>query len=332
MSKSEAVKDYLLNLAPRLWRVPGKTQEVAEKTGASTRTVRRVRESLEKRQPSGGVTVGPRDFKRVLAIGDLHCGHYAGLTPPMWQTDYAPNAPLRFKVRSSLQREMWQHFTDTVDALGPIDILIVNGDAIDGKAKRNNGVELFTASTTEQAEIAAECIKYVKADEIHMTHGTGYHVTADGEECEDWIAREVGATIDDHAWLDINGCVFDIKHHLGSSSVPYGRATQLAKETVWNRLWEEIEGAPKGDIFIRSHVHYHMHVGDSSTYLAMTLPPLQGPMTKFGAQRCSGTVHFGLTHFDVPNDYNGNIQDIEWRAHTRRLRAAKPTVIQCGRA
>jgi len=272
-----------------------------------------------------------RDFKRVLAIGDMHCGHFAGLTPPPWQVQYAHNAPVRFKQRSIMQREAWDHFESVVKSLGHIDVMIVNGDSVDGKGKRSGGVELITTSTTEQAEMASECIKFVGASEVHMTHGTGYHVTTDGEECEDWIAREAKATIGDHVWLDINGCVFDVKHHLGSSSIPHGRATQLAKEYVWNRLWEEIDGAPKGNIFIRSHVHYHIHVGDSLNYLAMTLPPLQGPATKFGAQRCSGTVNFGLVHFDVPNDFDGDIQKVVWYSHIKKLQAIKPKVVKCGR-
>jgi len=34
----------------------------------------------------------------------------------------------------------------------------------------------------------------------------------------------------------------------------------------------------------------------------MTLPTLQGMGTKFGSRYCSGTVHWGVTIFDVDKD------------------------------
>lgn len=63
-------------------------------------------------------------MKRIIAIGDLHCGHLAGLTPPRWQV----RTPAKF---STLQRECWRFYADNLAGSKP-DLLICNGDAITG--------------------------------------------------------------------------------------------------------------------------------------------------------------------------------------------------------
>ena len=40
------------------------------------------------------------------------------------------------------------------------------------------------------------------------------------EDFEELIAKELNAKIGSHEWLDIRGNIFDIKHHIGSSSSP----------------------------------------------------------------------------------------------------------------
>ena len=58
---------------------------------------------------------------------------------------------------------------------------------------------------------------------------------------------------------------------------------------------------PRGDVFIRGHVHHHHFCGEPH-FLAMTLPALQGAASKFGGRICSLPVHFGLVWFDVEDD------------------------------
>lgn len=249
-------------------------------------------------------------MKRVLAIGDLHCGHVVGLTPPEWQ--YKPE----FK---KLQREMWEFFTRTVDALQPIDVLLVNGDAIDGRGERSGGTELITTDILEQCQMAEACIKRVGARSIEMTYGTPYHAGQD-TDYEAEIARNVGARINGHAFFTVNGVSFDCKHKIGGSGIPHGRGTALAKEMLWNLLWHEIDGAPRGDIFLRSHVHYCFGV-DSEDRIGYTLPALQGLGSKFGERACSGTVHFGAMSFDIQDDGS-----FSWSKHKLNLKAARPAV------
>lgn len=235
-----------------------------------------------------------RNFKRILAVGDSHCGHRTGLTPVKYQSEIVG------KQYYKIQSELWNFYSEAVRGLLPIDILAINGDVIDGKGSRSGSSELITADINKQIEMAVDCFDWIGAESTIMTYGTPYHVGQE-DDYELHVAKALGADISSHQWFNVNGTVFDMKHKIGSSSVPYGRATQLSKDRLWNFLWTEFGEQPGADIYIRSHVHYFNYVGDDS-YLAMTLPALQGHGSKFGARQCSGTVHFGFVWFDCYED------------------------------
>lgn len=225
--------------------------------------------------------------KRLVVISDLHCGSDVGLTPPDWQV-------------KPIQVELWDTYAAMLDALKPIDILVVNGDMIDGKASRSGGTRMITVDRAEQAEMAANAIEYAEADEAYLTYGTGYH-TGNSEDWEGVVADKLGAPIEDQLWLEVNGVMFDFKHFVGASAIPHGRHTTIARDRLWNILWAEMGQQPKSDVIIRSHVHYFNYCGGTS-WAAMTTPALQGLGSKFGSRIPSGTVDYGLVYFDVDED------------------------------
>jgi hypothetical protein len=250
----------------------------------------------------------------------MHSGHVVGCTAPPWQQKLTNDH--QWDKCAILQKELYNEFSNTVKSLGHIDILIVNGDCIEGSGSRSGGTELITTDRNKQCEMAEYAIKSVKADHVVMTYGTGYH-TGDGEDFESIIAREVKADkIGSHEWVEVNGLVFDCKHHIGSSGIPHGRHTATAKERLWNILWTEHEEQPKADIIIRSHVHYFDYCGGAS-WLALTTPALQGMGSKYGARRCSGHVDFGMVHFDV--NPNGSYT---WQPHIARIASQKAQTLK----
>lgn len=259
--------------------------------------------------------------KRVVVVSDLHCGHRSGLTPPGWQYGLHDASDSR-AAWGMLQRELWDFYARTLRALQPIDWLVCNGDAIDGRGGRNGGVELLTPDLSEQADIAVQCLEEAAAANVLLTYGTPYHVGPDGEDWEAAVARRLGARIGGHEWLDVNGLVFDFKHKIGSSSVPHGRHTAISRERVWNLMWNERDWAPLARVIIRSHVHYHEYSGNP-THLAMTTPALQGPGSNYGVRQCSGVVDFGLVSFDV--DDNGGFS---WKSHLLNIDTMRPEPVR----
>jgi hypothetical protein len=137
---------------------------------------------------------------------------------------------------------------------------------------------------------------------------------------EDEVYRDVSADeIGGEVWVEVEGVTFHAKHKVGGSIIPHGRHTQLARDRLWNVLWNEHSGHPKADVILRSHVHYFGFHGDKN-YLAMTLPALQGLGSKFGTRQCTGTVDFGLVHFDC------QAGGYSWQPHTREIVTARPEV------
>ena len=217
---------------------------------------------------------------------------------------------------------MWDWYAEQAKALAPVSVLIVNGDAIDGKGGKSGGSEQLESDRTKQVEMAAECVEVWSAKTIVMTYGTAYH-TGYEEDFEAVLAGAVNAKkIGSHEWVSVNGCVFDCKHKVGRSVIPHGRHTAPAREALWNALWAEVGVEPRGRVFIRSHVHYFTFAGDE-TQLVITTPALQGFGSKYGSRESSGKVHVGLIHFDV--DSNGGYV---WQPHLLDLRGLAPQTIK----
>ena len=259
-------------------------------------------------------------MKRVVVISDLHCGHIAGLTHPNY--DAKPPDTANEYSEYKLRRKYYDWYRSELQKLNPIDVLIVNGDAIDGRGERSGSTELLTTDRSNQCMMAVAAINEAKASKVFMTYGTPYHV-GDAEDWENFIADKVEAEdISSHGFINVNGLVFDYKHKVGSSSVPYGRFTQVAKEKLWNSLWAEYEEHPKADVFIRSHVHYFGFAGQNG-WLGITTPALQGHTTKYGERQCSGTVDYGFVHFDVEDD-----GEYAWQEHIYKPKKARVVAIE----
>ena len=261
-----------------------------------------------------------RTFKRVVAMSDPHCGPVTGLTPPQWQRvaedfddDDLPRLAERWEKVTRMQDTMWQRYMALVKKLRPVDCLIVGGDCLDGPGSKAGGTETIYTDRDDQAEMASHCIRSWKADKIVMVYGTPYH-TGMSEDWENAVADRVGADkIGGHEWVEVNGVVFDVKHKIGASTIPHGRHTAVARDRLWNVLWAERGIYPKADILLRGHVHYHAFCG-APGWLAMTLPGLQAPGSKYGVRQCSGTVDWGVVSFDVYEDGR-----YTWQAHAVEL-------------
>ena len=264
--------------------------------------------------------------KRGIAIGDMHCGHLCGLTPPAWQTRKVGKTATKHNKWATLQRQLWDHYERLIDSLGPFDWGMYLGDGIDGKGARSGGTELITSDTQEQCEMAVECCNRVRLRgrrgfEWVGVYGTAYHV-GDQEDSENLIAKDAGfKKIGSHEWVDVNGCVFDLKHSIGSSTIPHGRHTAAAREHLWNQLWADAKLQPRASVILRGHVHYHSYCGGPG-WVAMTLPALQGMGTRYGARICSGIVDWGVTVFDVADDGT-----FDWTCETVMIEAQKAKVV-----
>ena len=91
-------------------------------------------------------------MKKIAVVSDFHCGHAVGLTPPEWNHR---GEKVKF---SSIRQECWDFFSSQAKKYGPFDVVIDNGDNIDGKGTKAEGVEIIFPDRMEQAEMAVRCL------------------------------------------------------------------------------------------------------------------------------------------------------------------------------
>ncbi len=226
--------------------------------------------------------------KNIVIISDLHSGSVYGLVPPdYYSTHYA-----------SMQSESWQAYCKLVKKWAKPDVLIVNGDLIEGRQKAQGGAELVTIDRNVQCDMAEISLEMWEAKKIFLSYGSTYHVSEQAEDFEYNIAKNLGAVIEGRLFLNIEGLTFDIRHKVGRSSIPHGRATPLLRAMMWALLKEAEGSGPKVDIIVRSHVHYHLWI-EQPGKIAFTTPALQLSRGRFGSRECEGTTHWGAIRLTI---------------------------------
>jgi hypothetical protein len=243
---------------------------------------------------------------RILSVSDLHAGNISGLTPDKYNPDSEIGHDM-YLYRKSL----YQWVQQEIEKLKPIDICVVNGDAIDGKAPKTGGNELIISDRTTQIDMVIDFCKWVDAKEYRFTYGTGYHV---GQE-DDWenaIASYFNTQPEATAMLNANGLIMKWRHHTGGSTNFSTRSGSLMRNQINDILWSIDGEEEKSDVLVYSHVHYFLAlVNRFGTVFAS--PALQGwGGSQLGARRMGGIVDYGFLYFDVKSKE-------EWAWDVRRL-------------
>lgn len=199
------------------------------------------------------------------------------------------------------------------------DILLCNGDMIEGRQDKQGGAELITNDRNIQCDMACQCIKAWDAYQILMTYGTKYHVGDQAEDFEYTIAEKVDAIIEGRMFFRVEDMLIDARHKVGSSSVPQGRASSIMKDVSWNLLKSALSEEPKADITIRSHVHYHIWIEQPGRVM-FTTPALQLSRGRYGSRECVGETHWGAVRLTISgNEIVGKDVKI-WKLHANRPR------------
>lgn len=242
-------------------------------------------------------------MKDVAFISDLHCGSIYGITPPEeWKAPGSEDGNGAAKIRK-LQEESWTEYQRIAKKWRRPDILIVPGDCIEGKQSKQGGAEVLNTDCTVQCDMALRAIELWEPKAVYMVYGSAYHVGQNAEDFERTIAerlndRGIPTKIEGHLFLDIEGIVFDIRHKIGTSSIPHGRATPLLRAMMWAMVKEADKTAPHVDIIIRGHAHYYLDVKTDSRR-AIILPGLQLARGRFGSRECEGSISWGAMRMKI---------------------------------
>ena len=220
--------------------------------------------------------------KSVLFLSDMHVGSiYAVRTPNAVLGDNTELQPTK------LSQQLYDNWCYCRDKCPKPDLLVLNGEPIDGSNKKSVSSEVWTPRVKDQLNDAEKLIRMYKWQEMVMTRGSRYHVTVDNTYHEEFLAeklncipyeglfgkaqeinstnrdREVTAQYTDfYIWFILGGKRFSVCHHVGYNKTELYRTTALGREGA-TMIFAEGRWFPKGEkvnIIVRSHVHYYVQV------------------------------------------------------------------------
>jgi hypothetical protein len=230
------------------------------------------------------------DLKTIVVIADIHDGNINAVCTPL-AAKY-----IKHKRKRTLQQKLYEAWVWCSQQLTKpeIDLLIINGDAIDGDNRKDLGSEVWTTSMIEQINDCAKLITdHYKFKNVIVTTGSGYHVKRGADPYEEILADKLekhetdgelgrylrgqvlpkyhshkeGTTrvqgelyrYTDYKWrFKALNEVFSVTHHVSHSKVEFYRSTPLAREMVTAEL-DASKYSPdeRPTILIRSHTHYY---------------------------------------------------------------------------
>ena len=210
---------------------------------------------------------------KLLVVSDVHVGSmYAN-----WPEYYPIKGGAKWKLnqKQGIIKEAWDEFTKWSNQEKP-DILVLNGDIIEGHQEATKGMPTVTTDLGEQMGAALEILEPLvnRVPEIYVTRGTSYHDRSFVGPPET-IGRELGAVqvrrkqySDWVINIDVGGVIANFAHTISVATGLY-RSTPLDREGVWAALAGRHK-VPDADVIVRSHVHIFCHVEHSSRHLIIT--------------------------------------------------------------
>lgn len=207
-------------------------------------------------------------MKTVTIVSDLHVGSSLGLCADSGMQLGEAGIYFPSKLQISVFRA-WQSFFDyagQVNEKAESTTLVINGDSVDGF--HHNTVALATNNIEVQENAAIEILKPVakQFDQVYVVRGTEAHVQASAQS-EERIAKGIGAQVNDEGqsswwqlWLDVDGMIFNIAHHIGTTSSSAYESSAVMREMVAALVEAGQWGQHLPDVLVRSHRHRYIEL------------------------------------------------------------------------
>ena len=258
-------------------------------------------------------------MKSLVVLSDLHVGSNFAVMP---RKTFCSEGD-RWVTPNTLQEDLIGLYEGLVEEWKAPDILVLNGDLMDGKGQKNFGNTVWSGNFDDQIEACETLVDMWGAKKIYVVRGSEYHMSRQGDPAEEALAKRVGAepigsTLSAYElFLKVEGVTFHFAHHLASTRVFQYRATALAREIAMGLL--NASHKHKTDVVVRSHVHYAWETG-SPNHLGFTTPAWQVQTPYMSKLSPSGAIpDIGGLRFTV----DGDGFDWQWRL----FKARKPELI-----
>lgn len=212
--------------------------------------------------------------KQVLVLSDLHCGHNFAPAHP----DSEISMEDKTIELNKIQKQLWESWKVMVKQYVEPDILVINGEPIQGA---DSPTENWTNNIIDQVEGAKLLIDMIKPKKIYLTRGSKWHVTLGKNmqmNAEEYFGKIINAEKNDgrrapiNLWLKVDGVIFNFAHKISVTRVPHYRSTAITREMFV--AYVNQKHLHNARAIIRSHVHYFWHV-ESENHHGFITPPWQ---------------------------------------------------------
>lgn len=246
--------------------------------------------------------------KRVLVIGDTHIGADVGLS-----TEEIVLSSRNRISANEVQLALLKEFYDMIDEVGTVDILVLNGDLVEGTNYYSEGVGSLTTCMDTQAKVAYELLSQIKCRRIVGCSGTGYHVKKN-PNLDRRIIEDLGGVCMDEVGLNIGQTRFYANHR---TSVRMNQWEARPQSVAKDILMAELNAMDFGrfDIICKSHAHYYIGL-DNGNSVGFVCPCFKGrdEFAKRSVNPFAFNPAIGYLMFDIGD--NGNFT---WSRSVKRL-------------
>ena len=226
-------------------------------------------------------------MKRILLLSDLHVGSVYGLWPEGMTEEDPQNGEKKSLQPTNVNLKITAHWDIMLKLIRkhPPDVVLWNGDLIEGPQDFEKGKGLITRNIDIQEEACWRYVQSVRdaapAAVFYFTAGTGYHQRSDGHNVDLHIARHFESEFGNELVIEECGIRIFARHVISNSSAGWQyMATAPGREHLLlyvNRGDENVEGEQKYgkiDVAVFSHRHQFVEVAFPSG-IALVTPAWQ---------------------------------------------------------
>jgi hypothetical protein len=228
-------------------------------------------------------------------IGDVHAGSDSAVSPAEIELD-SGNVISANEVQLALLHE----FEKMCDTVGKVDLLILNGDLVDGQNYIGKGKGILTSDMARQVDTAVEVISNINFRKVVGCSGTPYHVERN-PNLDKMVIEKLGGVCLDEVSITVEETRIYANHRT-SIRMNGNRAQSITTDMIMSELNAESFGK-KVDVIFKSHAHYYMCVDNSRT-LGFVCPCWKGrdEYARSATSPFSFLPHIGYIVLDVESD------------------------------
>jgi hypothetical protein len=234
--------------------------------------------------------------QRVLVIGDTHVGSDVALSP-----EELILASKNRILANEVQLAILQEFYDMIDDVGTVDLLILNGDLVEGTNYYGEGLGCVTTNMDMQAEVAIDLLSEIKFRKVVGCPGTKYHVKCN-PNLDKKVIEGLGGVCMNEISMQIEQTRIYANHR---TPVRMSKWETRSQSIAQDLLLNELNSMDFGhyDIICKSHVHYYVAL-DQGTSVGFVCPCWKGrdEFAKNSTNPFAFNPSIGYVMFDIEDD------------------------------